>query len=1586
MVVMFTLHYKNQQIKIHLLKLLIGKKIVDGQQWEGDYNPSSSYQKGDIVSYGGYLYVAKGNTSLNAPTNTTYWDVYVKGYQDQGPWDIQIQYRPGHIASYGGNKYVVKEGRTPVGIRPTNILDWEILVQGFAIKGNWQSGTEYRPNDIVKHGGQHYICTAETNSNAPDVNANFNLFLEGFKWRGGYTNATEYYPGDVVRYGGHLYICTEGFDNDGSSIVAPPNSDFWDLYSEGFNWTGTYSISTTYQKGDLVEYAQSSYISIAEDNVGNTPGSSPAYWELIAQGDTNAVHTTRGDIAFRDSTAVTRLPIGPAGSFLYSDGNEPKWGHLVPQNDYFVSPQGSDSNDGRTATSSWRTLQHAAQQTFSLGQCRINVSSGTYEELCPIRLGRGVVMEGNGLGAVTISPDTTTDNGYGVGISSDGSTPNANSEVFLVNNGTRIRNFVFRNFSTGSVQVSLDPGNGPDDTSVWITSQSPYVQNCTNFSPGGTGMKVDGALHNGGYKSIVNNDFTQINSDGIGVHCLNDGRTEIVSCFTYYCDIGYLAESGGKIRAIVGNNSYGEYGAVARGYSQSEVPLTGKLRLNDKTIDSVQTLGSNVHIFTSYRDTVGNRVFVGHTNPTGTDVTSTFDNTASYPFIAKYNSAGSLDWTYTYEGTFGSVHSVVETSDRYYAVGCLYDGGSNKGFVISISRAGEIQWQKTIGNVTEINDVTTDTNNLYIVGTHSTTGSVAIKFNPAGVESWTRTIEYNDSSAANTLVANACTFAGTPTTSTDTYALAGDATAENNLYIASFDSTANQSVITRLDSLGNYVASYIYGDVSINALELDTGNGDGIYLVAGGYYDPAGAVTQKILVFRLTVDGTVSWQSQIDFGSENAQIKDVLPFGNDVYVTGYVNEGTNNNNTGLIARYTSTGTVSWAVALDNGTNNIGLYGVMLDGINVIAAGIEQGNSVIVNVQRDLTNDIGTVTSGSYALSTLNPTYNTNTIVQKQIEEVSTTSVVSGTTDTSITLNQTPGITRTVVATRQGFAGIGRGTSFSVDSLNRIPKDGSVLQILGDSETYFVISVANYIGPSYTTGNYPNAQAIVTANKAFLQKEMIAWINNEIADGPGSSGNAIWDGFSYDSATCERDVGLVVDALITDLDYSSNGKTIDAGISYFSNASGLYSLTTEKQQNVAAWTYFKSIIDDIINQNPITPTTGNQLTQTTGLTATESGAQTLTENNVQAFIDIINNGLNAAPSKTNYGTATIGIDPPIPSNKTPSDLTHITFREAFSQVRMSGHDFLDIGTGGFADTNYPVIISSDYSQQPDQNRETKSEDGGRVFYVTTDQDGNFRVGDYFKVEQATGRATLSSEEFDLAGLNELQLGSITAGKQGATINEFSTDGTFADNSDEAVPTEKAVKTYVDGKVAGASAIIAGASPTQSKVSVAGSGASTDTIDFDIAGDTVSQIGHDYLLVPKGSTAARPGSPVDGYIRYNTDLGTFEGYSNNQWSGIGGGNPWVTKTNSDSPYTSLNNDRIFVDTSGGAVTVTLPASPSTGDNVRVVDVAGTFNTNNLTIQGNGENIMGASGNMTASTQYEGFQLVYSGATYGWILQEL
>jgi hypothetical protein len=204
----------------------------------------------------------------------------------------------------------------------------------------------------------------------------------------------------------------------------------------------------------------------------------------------------------------------------------------------------------------------------------------------------------------------------------------------------------------------------------------------------------------------------------------------------------------------------------------------------------------------------------------------------------------------------------------------------------------------------------------------------------------------------------------------------------------------------------------------------------------------------------------------------------------------------------------------------------------------------------------------------------------------------------------------------------------------------------------------------------------------------------------------------------------------------------------------------------------------------------------------------------------------------------------------------------------------------------------------------------------------------------------------------------------------------------------VPTERATKTYVDTRIsvalAGAGSIVAGSAPNQSKVEVTGAGITSDTIDFEIAGSLVSQIGKEYILVPTGSTAERPGSPANGYLRYNTSLNIFEGYVNGAWSGIGGGNPWSTV--STAGYTAVNNDRLFVDTTGGAFSIALPASPNTGDSVRFLDVAGNFDTFALTIDRNGNNIMGSGNNLTLSTQYEGLVLVYSGATYGWVIQEI
>jgi hypothetical protein len=131
---------------------------------------------------------------------------------------------------------------------------------------------------------------------------------------------------------------------------------------------------------------------------------------------------------------------------------------------------------------------------------------------------------------------------------------------------------------TGGAFVSLDPGFGPNDQNVWITTRSCYAQNITMFGTGCIGCKIDGALHSGGNRSTVHNDFTTILSDGIGVWCTgSNSLTELVSVFNYYGYAGYLAELGGKIRATNGNSSYGTYGVIAEGVDSYETPIYANL-------------------------------------------------------------------------------------------------------------------------------------------------------------------------------------------------------------------------------------------------------------------------------------------------------------------------------------------------------------------------------------------------------------------------------------------------------------------------------------------------------------------------------------------------------------------------------------------------------------------------------------------------------------------------------------------------------------------------------------------------------------------------------------------------------------------------------------------------------------------------------------------------------------------------------------------------------------------------------------------------------------------------------------------------
>ena len=96
----------------------------------------------------------------------------------------------------------------------------------------------------------------------------------------------------------------------------------------------------------------------------------------------------------------------------------------------------------------------------------------------------------------------------------------------------------------------------------------------------------------------------------------------------------------------------------------------------------------------------------------------------------------------------------------------------------------------------------------------------------------------------------------------------------------------------------------------------------------------------------------------------------------------------------------------------------------------------------------------------------------------------------------------------------------------------------------------------------------------------------------------------------------------------------------------------------------------------------------------------------------------------------------------------------------------------------------------------------------------------------------------------------------------------------------------------------------------------------------------------------------------------------------------GTDWLTKTGT---YTAFPGDKIFANTSGGAFTVTLPAAPAVGDEVRFVDLANSFDTHSLTVGRNSLKIDGQTSDLTVSTEGAAFSLVYSGATYGWKLTE-
>jgi hypothetical protein len=235
--------------------------------------------------------------------------------------------------------------------------------------------------------------------------------------------------------------------------------------------------------------------------------------------------------------------LGSPGSFgqvLSTNGPELRWQWIRTENVIYVAKNGDDDNDGFSPLTAKLTIKAAlsiAQPGFA-----ILVAPGDYYEENPLIVPESVAVEGADLRTTTI---------YALN----------DEDLFQVYQGTYIAEFSFRtavNLAQGRAAVGFPP------TGAGVITRSPYVQNCTNFMPNSTGLKVDG-FRAQGLRSMVLDSYTQFNPNGIGAHIFNQGYAQLVSMFTICADKAVLVESGGVTSITNSNSDFGNFGLYADG-------------------------------------------------------------------------------------------------------------------------------------------------------------------------------------------------------------------------------------------------------------------------------------------------------------------------------------------------------------------------------------------------------------------------------------------------------------------------------------------------------------------------------------------------------------------------------------------------------------------------------------------------------------------------------------------------------------------------------------------------------------------------------------------------------------------------------------------------------------------------------------------------------------------------------------------------------------------------------------------------------------------------------------------------------------
>ena len=297
-------------------------------------------------------------------------------------------------------------------------------------------------------------------------------------------------------------------------------------------------------------------------------------------GDTGIVLTADGDVIIQPKGGDTNI----TGNLIVSgDAAGPKTSNIL-----YVTKDGKDTNDGKSADAGGAKATIKSAVAAATSGTTIIVAPGEYQEDNPITLPDFVTVVGSGeLRNVKIFPKNNT------------------QTIFYMGNGCYLYQLTFRALRAPAWCVEIRPGT--------LCTTSPYVQNCTNmngpwlndgteFVPfvteqlegvtpgarplltsqyasipyakqinetgGGGGMFVDGDQYNPAslVKSMVADAYTQVAQGGPGFEITNFGYTQIVSCFTVFCTIGFKTTKGGYLSISNSVSDFGTQGVVADGF------------------------------------------------------------------------------------------------------------------------------------------------------------------------------------------------------------------------------------------------------------------------------------------------------------------------------------------------------------------------------------------------------------------------------------------------------------------------------------------------------------------------------------------------------------------------------------------------------------------------------------------------------------------------------------------------------------------------------------------------------------------------------------------------------------------------------------------------------------------------------------------------------------------------------------------------------------------------------------------------------------------------------------------------------------